>query len=861
VTIQHLARPILSAALILAVAGQTPAMAADTQQISIALPSMPLGDALREVARLSGRNLVVDDRLVAGKIAPAVAGRVSPEEAVQRLLAGSRLSSRTIEGTLVISGPPPRVALSGPHANPPAAEIVVTGTHLRGAPPTSPVITITRRQIDEAAPASTEELMRHLPQNLSAGTAQENFGVTGTGQDITDHGAGVNLRGLGQRATLVLVDGHRVAPSGSGSFVDVSLLPVSAIERVEVLTDGASAIYGSDAVGGVVNFILRDDFRGIEPMLQIGTTTDGGGRELLAGVTAGGTWSGGSALLSYELRDQQPIRAKDRDFTINLPDDWQLVPRETRHSLYGTARQRLGDKLALEVSGLYAARDTTRSFFDASAIPIDSDAKARSLGGIATLDLDLGGSWRTEASASYFRSRTLQRQQQAAALYNRFDTRNSFREFGVKADGNLVELPAGGLKFAVGAATRREHFSSLFETGFNPRSEEDGARTVNSIYGELSLPLFSAVNARDGLQKLVVTAAGRFEHYERIGSTFDPKVGLLWSPVKGLSFRSTYGTSFRAPLLSESFGYYNVFLFPASLLFIDPAKAPPGGVGATLIGNNPGVEPETSRSLSLGVELAPARIRGLRLAATYYDIDFDNRIARPTDQVVVIGDPAFDPIVTLDPALGEVSDLLAGANQILDVSGPGFTDGGATAGDIVALVDARVSNSAKTRTRGLDVVLEYKIDLGRDRLNFRFNANHVFEFDNKLTSTSPWIRTLNTPFHPVEWKGRAGLSWTRGPITAVTFLNYTAPYRDNRGLRSRRVDSFTTVDAGLSLDGAAAKAEWLRRFRLALHVDNLFDADPPRLLPEPGFDRDIGDDPVNATGRGRTVSLQIRGTW
>ena len=108
--------------------------------------------------------------------------------------------------------------------------------------------------------------MRHLPQNLSAGVGQQNFGVPGSGQDITQYGAGINLRGLGQRATLVLINGRRVAPSDTGSFVDVSMIPITAIERVEVVTDGASAIYGSDAVGGVVNFILRDDFRGIEPV-------------------------------------------------------------------------------------------------------------------------------------------------------------------------------------------------------------------------------------------------------------------------------------------------------------------------------------------------------------------------------------------------------------------------------------------------------------------------------------------------------------------------------------------------------------------------------------------------------------------
>jgi outer membrane receptor protein involved in Fe transport len=851
--------PLLSAVLVSLVASHSEARAAEPPQLQFALPPMPLGDALREVARRSGINLVVDDRLVAGRNAPALSGRLSPEQAVARLLAGSGLASREVGGTLVISPPLTGVADDGARDGDADQEIVVTGSHVRGAAQTSPVIAITRRDIDEAAPASVEELMRNLPQNLSAGVAQENFGVTGTGADITDHGAGVNLRGLGQRATLTLVNGRRIAPSGSGSFVDISLIPVSAIDRVEVLTDGASAIYGSDAVGGVVNFILRTSFRGIEPMLQIGTSTEGGGRQLLAGVTAGESWSGGRALLSYEYRDEQPIKAKDRSFTINLPDDWYLVPRETRHSVYGTARQELGSNAALEISGSYAARDSSRSFFDASAIPIDAGASARSLGGSAALELDLGGSWRAEVSAGYYRSRTREKQLQGGALFNRFDTLNRVRDAGVKVDGDLARLPGGALKLALGAADRREHFSSLFATSVNLPTRQRGARSVRSAYGELSLPLFTALNRRPGLEKLILTAAGRYENYEAIGSSFNPKVGLLWSPLAGLAVRSSYGTSFRAPLLSESSGYYNVFLFPAELLYLDPGDAPTG-VGATLIGNNPEVKPETSRSFSAGLELSPPSLRGLRLAATYYSIRFTNRIARPTDQVVVIGDPAYAPIVTLDPALDSVTDLLGGANQLLDVSGPGFTDGGATAADIVAIVDARVSNSAETRTSGLDLLLNYDFVAGPNQFSVKLNANKVFRFDDKLTSTSPWIHTLNTPFHAVDWRARAGLTWQRGPVTAVTFLNYTGPYRDNRGGRSRRVEAFTTIDAGLAFQGGSGSG-WLKDVRVALKIDNLLDAEPPVLLPEPGFNRDIGYDPVNASGRGRTVSLQLRTHW
>ena len=852
----------LGATAITTVLCVTAAQAQPAREADYALPAQELAQSLREVALRSGVSVVAPSELVSGKQAPPLKGHYGAHRAVELLLQGSGLRASSVGDALVIS----RAAMpaeSGGDTRPQSGDetIVVTGTHVRGAPPTSPLITLTRRQIDEAAPASVEELMRRVPQNVSAGVGQENFGVTGTGSDITDQGAGINLRGLGQRATLVLVDGRRIAPSGTGSFVDVSLIPVSAIERVEILTDGASAIYGSDAVGGVVNFILRNDVRGIEPMVQFGKSTRGGGDQLLASLTAGTDWSGGRGLLSYEYRDEGRIRAGQRDFTINLPADWSLYPSETRHSLYGTARQQLGSRLSLDLSGMFADRTTDRSFFMAGpAVPVNQHARSRSFGGTAALQLDLG-SWRAEGTAGYYRDRRSEREVQplGQGFFNSYATRNAILEFGLKTDGPVVDLPAGAAKLALGGGVRRESFAGTFESPVNLPNPQSGSRNVQSVYGELVVPLFSARNRRAGLEALTATAAGRLEHYEGLGSTFNPKLGLLWSPAKGLSFRSSYATSFRAPLLSETLGYYNIFLFPAALLYVDPSQAP-AGVGAALIGNDPDVRPEHSRSFSAGAEFAPPTLPGLRLTATYYAIRFTNRIALPTDQVVVVGDPALEPIVTRDPALASVTGLFAGAGQVLDFSGPGFTNGGATPADVVVIVDARTSNTAESRTSGLDLGADYAFVSGANRFRFELNANRVFRFDDRLTATSPVIHTLNTPFHAIGWRARGGASWSRGPFSAVLFVNYTGPYRDRRGGLSEPVRSYTTVDAGLAFSGSAKDGP-LNKLRLAINVQNLFDRDPPRLLPEPGFARGIGYDPVNASGRGRTISFQIRRSW
>lgn len=154
--------------------------------------------------------------------------------------------------------------------------IQVTGsrinrTDIEGA---SPITVIDRDSIDTSGYKNLQQLLERMP---SAGVGT--FSTRGNSQDSTANGgAAVSLRGLGSDATLVLINGRRVAVSSfaegvANSFVDINSIPVAAIERVEILKDGASAIYGSDAVAGVVNIILRDDFTGTELGVSYGGTT------------------------------------------------------------------------------------------------------------------------------------------------------------------------------------------------------------------------------------------------------------------------------------------------------------------------------------------------------------------------------------------------------------------------------------------------------------------------------------------------------------------------------------------------------------------------------------------------------------
>src|SRR5690606_32180671 len=361
-----------------------------------------------------------------------------------------------------------------------------------------------RDEVDRSDPTSVEQRMRKLPQNSQAGINQENFGVTLPDQDVTGQGAGVNLRGLGQRATLVLLNGRRLAPSGYGAFVDVSLIPLSLVERVDILTDGASAIYGSDAVGGVVNFVLRDRLDGLETSLQGGLATRGGGEQLLFSQAGGHDWGSGHALVAYEYRREEEIAAGDRSFILGLPASSYLLPYERRHSVLASVEQHIADGLKFGATGTYAHRTTDRTYFELGVpLAIYAHGVAQSVTLSGELTYDFGGNWRARLEGNYGLSWTDQRQTQPGGveLANARDVRNEIAGGAIRLDGTLLELPGGPLAVALGGELRREHYRDGFESSRIARAVDRQGRTVRSLFGELSLPLVSAANRAPGLER------------------------------------------------------------------------------------------------------------------------------------------------------------------------------------------------------------------------------------------------------------------------------------------------------------------------------------------------------------------------
>ncbi|MGK2257019.1 MAG: iron complex outermembrane receptor protein [Brevundimonas sp.] len=306
------------AALLAVSATPVMAQAADeARQFSI--EAGPLARSLPLFAQQSGQQILYPTDLVQGRSAHALSGAYSVEEALSRLLQDTGLTyRRSRPNVFVLVDPNARAEADSLEATL-LDEVVVTGTYLRGADSPSPVTVLTQDDIARQGRATVADTLAALPQNFT-GAAYE--GSAGTGADRTSrnsaYATGVNLRGLGADATLVLVNGRRIAGTGSaGDFSDVSNLPSSAIARADVLLDGASALYGADAVGGVVNIILKSRFEGAESRLRVGGTSDGGASEVLVSHSGGFNWSSGGVLAAYEHHDRGELRAADRRATAN----------------------------------------------------------------------------------------------------------------------------------------------------------------------------------------------------------------------------------------------------------------------------------------------------------------------------------------------------------------------------------------------------------------------------------------------------------------------------------------------------------------------------------------------------------------
>lgn len=945
---------------------------ADAAEVDYDIPAQPLSSALLRFAEQSGLQVLFAQNDVEGLSSRPLRGRFTPEAALAQLLP-SGAPRIEIAGDQIVRVGPARPQYAG-NESAGEEEIVVTGTRIRGAAPAgSNVFTMDRADIEESGRSTVADVVSTLSQNFpgSQGEATQ-LGASDSRRNVS-FGSTVDLRGLGADATLTLVNGRRLAPAGFGNFVDVSAIPVSAVQRVEILADGASATYGADAVAGVVNIILRDDFEGAETAVRYGGATEGGPEDIGFSQLLGASWRGGSIMAGYEYRQRSDLLASERWFTSdsdlrpyggtnfsgtssnpgnitrigatnvvlaipegqdgtslsqadllvgvrnfqNSTEGQSLLPDQESHSFFAAAHQELGaltlsaEVLASERTAFAYSRQLNANLtvpqtnyyrqlnnlfpgqgnliiaynLDADLGPTWYDTQAQALNVVLGAEYELPSAWMIEANIGYARHaddstqgniydsgtlNTALASSNIATAFNPFadgsnsapgvlngltyeslnGSRTDITTIAVKADGPLWRLWGGALRAAVGVEQRRETFE-YYSRQRRPGGVTStapflpGDRTTDAVFGELFAPIIGPENEVPLVRDLTLSLSLRHEAPSDFDATTVPKIGVHWGVWDEFALRATWGESFKAPQFQQMLGSSVGSLSTASATQ-DPF-ATNGSTGVLLLGgSNRFLEPEHATTWTAGFDYHPSWFAGFELSATYFDIDFVDRIGNAGSVLAAFANPTgFEGVFIRNPTADQIATYLGYATQVV---------GTMPADGIEVIWDGRLVNLATQRTRGIDFNAAYEHDTAFGELRWFASASLLLQHERRATATAAPLDLLDTIFNPVDLRGRAGVSWSMEGWSALAAVNYVDDYRDNISTPNREINEWITWDARLAHtwrdDGEPG-------LQIALNVQNLFDEDPPFANNPIGY----AFDSQNASGVGRFVSIELRRTW
>ncbi len=661
-----------------------------------------------------------------------------------------------------------------------------------------------------------------------------------TVSDGSDHVVPASMRGLGPDQVLVLLNGkrrhstallHATDNFGRGATgVDLDAIPLSAIERIEVLRDGAAAQYGSDAIAGVINIVLKDQVSVLDAMATTGITGRGDGLTTRVGANYGvAVGDGGVLSITGELVQRgETNRAEpwqgtffsgvdDYDQTTDMLEQNGLSREDVRMRV-GTSQATVGHlflngKLPLDGVDLYTFGGATYREGDSAGFyrrPLDEDRvdfDRYPLGFLPRLHptiidwaLGFGGrteieGWKLDLSANHGGNLFLWEIRDsvnaslgAAAGGTTFDAGGlGFLQTNVNADvvRGLEVAWVEKLSLVAGAELRVENFRQM---AGEEASWIDGGLTTPGgtpkVPGSQVFPGYqadiseyrSSVGTYVGLEselteRILVDVAGRFEHYSDFGSTLTGKLAGRFEVNDKLALRAAVSNGFRAPSLHQIW-------FTAVSTQFEVVNGMQTAKQALLANNGsaiaesfgiPGLEEETSINLSAGVTAQP--IPGLSLTADVYRIDLQDRIVYSSRLSSNPDDYAGDD---------ELVAATERVREILQMSAPG-----------VSQVEFFV-NAVDTSTMGLDLVAEYKLPVAEGVLGVtgaaNFTRSEVVDFhipDGVGTAleiqgdpdTARRLLFSDQEQNRIEdllpWqKGTLGLSYGRGPWNAMTRARY-----------------------------------------------------------------------------------------
>ncbi len=849
------------------------------------IPSQSMATALQAFAEQAGMQLLYRSDAINGLTAPALSGEFDRRMALGQLLVGTNLEvvysspliatirvratvpaagqkaganegvAPSTESTNREGGEEPPVGKDNPAA---MESIVVTGSRIRGGSSPSPVVTIGAETIREEGFNDLGEVIRSVPQNFRGG---QNPGVAGgatagagglANQNLTG-GSALNLRGLGPDATLTLLNGRRMAYGGLSQSVDISAIPVEAIERVEIVADGASAIYGSDAVGGVGNVILLRDYEGVSAGARYGASTEGGLATREYNLTGGTTWSTGGIIATYKNVDADGLYARQRDYTAYMFDPSTLYPESRAKSGLLSLHQSIGSSVEWKLDALRTERRQTMFPYNDGLTPYYGKMNTNAATTLASsgLEISLPNDWMMQIGASRGNDRASYRQfdidiaSGEKSVWNDqcFCNKNTSYDIGV--EGPLFTLPGGEVRLAAGAGYRDNEFSQRNHLANKIAIEGDESSRFS--YAEMSLPFVGPDSNLRGVRRFEVNLAARSEDYDSFGGVTTPKVGLIYSPSASLTLKASWGKSFKAPTL-----FQRNWTRTAQLMFPNSFGGTDYPSGSTIIlfgGGNPDLGPERARTWSTSLAFHPQALSGLQAEMTWFDIDYTDRVIEPiTNFGHSLGNPIYDQFINYHPSLQELERITTSADFYNWTGGPYDPNA------VVAVMYAYYANVARQRIKGIDLSASYRFDMGAGQMTLR-GAVSGLDSTQQATARAPRHDIAGTLFSPAKTNGRFGAVWTKGGFSASSFVNYTSGVT-NRLVegKAEKTSSFTTLDATLRYE-ADGEGSPLSGWAFALSAQNLLDREPPFYVPTGAANPPY--DSTNYSAIGRFLSLSV----
>ena len=711
--------------------------------------------------------------------------------------------------------------------------------------------------------------------------------------DGTDHVRPATLRGLGADQTLVLINGKRRYPSalvnnngtvGRGtSAVDLNAIPASMIERIEVLRDGAAAQYGSDAIAGVINVILKGAEAG-DAALQVGQSSKGDGDNLTLNASKGFTFGSGDFFhLGVELRDrgmtnrsaedrrQQYFTGDPRETKANRLNHWQGDAETTDATAMFNGARNFSNGVQLYSFGALGHRKGLstgffrRPFDDRTIRSIHPDGflpqiESRIWDGSAAAGLrgNTKG-WRWDLSQLYgantfkFIVSNSNNASMGATSPTTFDAGAlGFAQAMTNFDGfREIRVGSRPLRIGTGGEFRYENYTidagepASYIDGKQPLLSATGAPRVNAqgqpnppaAVGSQVFPGFTPSDATDEgrtagalyvdlemdlSNKFMIGAAGRIENFSDFGSTTTAKVATRFAPTPRFSLRGAVATGFRAPSLQQSHFTSTATIFVAGVAR-EIKTFPVASREAQLLGASP-LTPETSVNVSGGFTIEPAR--NFTLTVDAYRVNINDRVV--------------------------LSENFVGTAIVNWFSQNGFP----------AVTGGRYfTNAINTRTDGLDIVANYGIDFkanGLLRLTAGYNQNTTKVTDVVVNTPAALGNLSETLFGRAE-RGRIEVGQPKNNLLLTSMWDRHKLSAMVRTQRYGEVTSIPALATGTArqvpdqtyaakwITDASASYKFSRRITWTLGIDNLLDVYPDE-------NSDVGD---VATGYGGNSNFGI----